>query len=197
MLGMLAAWGLLRRGVLRPSFADYDQYVPPDQTFGDYPHARREMWVEAVFLLPVAAGLVAGWAVGGALPGGEPPLPLRALGGSMLGYLAGAAMVWAVRMLGTLAFGREAMGLGDVHLMGAIGAVLGWLDPVWIFMLAPFFGLAWAVVSMGMSSILRRRRRELPYGPHLAVATLCVLLFRPAFTWAQHTYFPWLPGPWP
>ncbi len=194
-LGACVAWALLRRGVFRYSFADYDQYVPAGQAIGDYPHARREMAWEALFLLPVVAGLGAGWTIGTFLPAARPPILLGALGGSMIGYLVGAGMIWAVRMLGTLAFGREAMGMGDVHLMGAIGAVLGWLDPVWIFLIAPFFGLGWAVVSMGVSSLLRRRRRELPYGPHLAVATLCVLLLRPAFIWAQQTYLPWVPVP--
>ena len=87
------------------------------------------------------------------------------------------------------------MGLGDVHLLGAIGAVLGWVDPVWIFLLAPFSGLSWVVVSMGTSSLLKRERRELPYGPHLAVATLAVILCRPVLNWVQYIYLPGLQTP--
>ncbi len=195
MAGVLMAWWMLRRGIIRYSFADYDKYVPEGQMIGDYPHARREMGVEMLFLLPVVAGLTAGHFIGNVLPATAPPAFLQALGGSVLGYLCGAGLVWAVRILGTLGFGREAMGLGDVHLLGAIGAVLGWLDPLWIFFLAPFSGLTWVVVSMGASSFFKRKRRELPYGPHLAVATLVVILCRPAVNWAQSTYLPGLPPP--
>ena len=123
---------------------------------------------------------------------GMPPMLLQALGGSLMGYLTGGGVVWAVRILGTLGFGREAMGLGDVHLMGAVGAVLGWVDPIVVFVLAPFFGLSWAFLSMGVSSLFRKKRRELPYGPHLAVATLVVLLCRPALIWVQERYFPFV-----
>ena len=186
---------LLRAGVLRYSFADYAQYLNEGETFADYPHARREMAVELLFLLPAMAGIAGGWMVGRALPAAVPPLVVQALGGVLMGYLVGGGLVWAVRILGTLGFGREAMGLGDVHLMGAIGAVLGWVDPVFIFLLAPFFGLTWAVLSMGLSSLFRTKRRELPYGPHLAVATLVVLLCRPAVDWVQGTFLPWLPMP--
>jgi len=35
--------------------------------------------------------------------------------GSMFGYFIGCTVVWATRLLGTLALGKEAMGLGDVH----------------------------------------------------------------------------------
>ncbi len=146
------------------------------------------MGIELLFLLPILAGFVLGYVLGGMLPASPPPEMIQALGGTMLGYVAGCSIVWAVRILGTLGFGREAMGLGDVHLMGAVGAVLGWVDPIFIFMLAPFFGLAWVVVSKGLSSFLRRERRELPYGPHLAVATLVVLLGRPGLDWAQQNY---------
>ena len=195
MAGVLIAWTLLRRGIVRYSFADYDQYVPPGQVLGDYPHGRREMGVELLFLLPIIAGITAGHFVGMRLPAAAPPVIVQALGGSMLGYLVGAGIVWMVRILGTLGFGREAMGLGDVHLMGAVGAVLGWVDPVWIFLVAPFFGLSWAVLSMGISSLLKRTRRELPYGPHLAVATLTVLLCRPLFNWVQEVYLPQIQTP--
>jgi leader peptidase (prepilin peptidase)/N-methyltransferase len=194
-LGVLVSVALLRRGVFRYSFSDYDQFLKPGETFADYPHARREMGVELLFLAPCLAGLVVGFVAGAKLPSGPPPVIVQAIGGTLLGYLVGGGIVWAVRILGTLAFGREAMGLGDVHLVGAVGAVLGWIDPIFIFLLAPFFGLAWAFLSMGLSTLLHKRRRELPYGPHLAVATLVVLLCRPVVTWIQMTYLPWLPQP--
>jgi leader peptidase (prepilin peptidase)/N-methyltransferase len=194
-LGVLVALVLLRRGVLRFSFTDYEQYVVPGQTFADYPHARREMGVELLFLLPCLAGMALGHVLGARIGGGPPPLIVQAVGGSLLGYLTGGGLVWATRILGTLAFGREAMGLGDVHLMGAVGAVLGWVDPIFVFLLAPFFGLTWAVLSMGLSSLLHRKRRELPYGPHLAVAALVVLLCRPVVSWVQVRYLPGVPQP--
>ena len=176
-------------------FADYEQYVEPGEAFADYPHARREMAVEMLFLLPCIAGLVLGFMAGAKLPVGPPPVIVQAVSGSLLGYLVGGGVVWAVRILGTLGFGKEAMGLGDVHLLGAVGAVLGWADPIFIFLLAPFFGLAWAVLSMGFSSLLHKKRRELPYGPHLAVATLVVILCRPVVSWVQVTYLPGVPQP--
>jgi len=195
MLGVGAGMLMLSRSVLRYSFADYDEHVPPGQAIGDYPHARREMGVELLFLLPCIAGIAGGYWLGRLGAGVTPPVIVQALGGSMLGYLVGGGVVWGVRFFGTLGFGREAMGLGDVHLMGAVGAVLGWVDPVFIFLAAPFFGLTWAFLSMGVSSLFRKERRELPYGPHLAVATLVLLLCRPALNWVILHYAPFMPLP--
>ena len=90
---------------------------------------------------------------------------------SLLGMLVGGAWVWGARIGGTLAFGKEAMGMGDVDLMASVGAVTGWIVPSVAFFVAPFFGLAWA-----LGLLVRRRQRELPYGPWLAVATLVVML---------------------
>ena len=135
MLGVVAARLLLRMGVLRWSFADYEEYVKDDEPLADYPHARREMFVELRYLLPVFIGLIAGGCIGLTLPAEGPPVILQAIGAS-IGYLSGAGLVWAIRILGAFAFGREAMGLGDVHLLGAVGAVFGWFDPILIFFLA-------------------------------------------------------------
>ena len=41
--------------------------------------------------------------------------------GCVFGFMIGGGVVWATRILGSLAFGKEAMGLGDVHLMAAVG----------------------------------------------------------------------------
>ena len=45
--------------------------------------------------------------------------------GRSIGALIGAFVVWITRILGTLGFGRVAMGLGDVHLMFGVGAIIG------------------------------------------------------------------------
>jgi leader peptidase (prepilin peptidase)/N-methyltransferase len=92
--------------------------------------------------------------------------------GSLLGMLVGGFIVWLTRIVGTYAFGREAMGMGDVHLMAAVGAVVGAGASVVAFFVAPFFGLALAVYLL-----FTGKRRELPYGPYLSMGTACVMLF--------------------
>lgn len=157
-----------------------------------YPHARREMIKELAFLAaPVVFALIGGWLaheiiartagwqfdprLGTLTTTADVPLWLSALSGVLLGYLVGGAVVWFVRVFGSLAFGKEAMGLGDVHLMAAVGACLGWIDATIAFFLAAFVGLAWALIGAVFGGL----RRQLPYGPHLAVASVLVLLLKP------------------
>ena len=68
------------------------------------------------------------------------------------------------------------MGLGDVHLMAAVGACLGWIDAILAFFGAAFVGLAWQGLGRLFSGVFRR---AMPYGPCLAVATLLVVLLKP------------------
>jgi leader peptidase (prepilin peptidase)/N-methyltransferase len=63
---------------------------------------------------------------------------------------------------------REAMGLGDVKFMAAIGAFIGWQGVVFSLMVSSLIG---AVV--GVALILARRREwssRMPYGPYIALA---------------------------
>ncbi len=91
--------------------------------------------------------------------------------GSLWGYFIGCGIVWGIRIFGTLAFGKEAMGLGDVHLMGAAGAVIGPILVVVAFFIAPFFGLAWAGSQMFFKKI-----RQIPYGPFLSLGIFVVMI---------------------
>jgi leader peptidase (prepilin peptidase)/N-methyltransferase len=152
-----------------------------------YPHARREMFKEVVYLSPpitlaMAGGALARWLAAPAtgLSVAPQPLWLNVLAGVLMGYLIGGGTVWVVRIAGSVAFRKEALGMGDVHLMAAVGACLGWIDAVLAFFLAAFVGLAWTVLGLAIGG---RARRHLPYGPHLAVATLLVLLLKPLIEW--------------
>lgn len=92
--------------------------------------------------------------------------------GSLLGALVGGFIVWITRILGSYVMGKEAMGLGDVHLMLAIGAVLGAGAAAITFFLAPFAGIV-----AGLYLLIARSRRQLPYGPYLSLAAGFVMLF--------------------
>lgn len=202
--GLLLALALLQASLLPRSFAELEQAVddpapkdPPDRTRvasrleGEdqesqvegpeawlmHPHPRREVGKEIVFLAFPVLGAVIGAFIAGRL-GLTPGYTARVLGGVLCGYFVGAALVWGTRVLGTLGFGKEAMGLGDVHLVAAIGAVLGPIDAVFVFFTAPFFGLAAAVVMAVAGSLLKQRFKAIPYGPYLSGAAVVVMVFR-------------------
>ena len=99
------------------------------------------------------------------------------LGGVVLGYLVGGGVIWAIRILGTMLFGKEAMGMGDIHLLAGIGAVIGWWESVFLcIFIAPFLGLAVILMTADMSGITRRQSSQVPYGPYLAVAAALIVL---------------------
>lgn len=142
-----------------------------------YPHARREMFKELVFLTPCIAIGWLGSVLAVKLGGGSPlPLWMSVMTGVFMGYLIGGGVVWGARLFGSLAFGKEAMGLGDVHLMAAVGACVGWIDATLAFPLAAVVGLYWVVVHVLAT---RQMPRAMQFGPYLAAATMLVILGKP------------------
>lgn len=135
--------------------------------------------------------------------------------GSLVGLAAGYGVMYAIRAVASWIFGREAMGLGDVKLMGALGAFVG-LEGVFFTMLIGAF----AGSLMGLANVLRifvyrawrtsrrgARRprfswtiawlvgRVIPFGPALALGGYLVLLWRSLFADFMFTTWPlWVRG---
>ena len=157
--------------------AEGPEFEYPSQQPG-YPH-RKEIFKEVYFLMPIIVCALAGYALFknvSAVEGRwidllQQPV-VAGFMGSFYGYLIGCGVVWTTRILGTIAFGKEAMGLGDVHLMGAAGAVIGPVAVVVAFFVAPFFGLAWA-----MYQAIFKKTRQIPYGPFLSMGIFAVMIY--------------------
>lgn len=191
MSGVMLSMVLLKAGIFKVSFADYASYIKEGEPLAQYPFARREVCKELLFVIPIFFGFIVGFMVG--YEKGMPPSIVQGLGGSMLGYLIGGGLIWGIRIFGTFGFGKEAMGLGDVHLLAAVGAFVGWKDPFLIFFIAPFSGLLFAAVAAVLEK-MGKRRSEIPYGPHLAIATVIVVLCRPAVDWTLNIIMPPVPS---
>lgn len=175
LVGLIISLTLLFTGLLKTSY-------PPKETAEgqeepQYNH-RLEVCKEILFLLPIFICSFAFLSIIEKRPDfydwwvdfSEKPV-IAGFFGSLFGYFIGCAIVWLTRILGTLAFGREAMGLGDVHLLGAAGTVLGATFVVAVFFIAPFFGLLWAALQTFF-----KKNRQIPYGPFLSLGMFVVII---------------------
>ncbi len=98
---------------------------------------------------------------------------------SLIGVAAGWGSLWGVAILGKLIFRKDAMGFGDVKLMGAIGACLGWEAVVFTIATSSFLGSA-----VGISLIVAGKKKmqsRIPFGPYLALAALIWILWGSAW----------------
>lgn len=91
---------------------------------------------------------------------------------SVLGIIAGGGSMFLLGLFGELVFKKEALGGGDVKLMGMIGAFLGWKAVLLTFFLAPVLG-----VGVGIFMKIRFRREVIAYGPYLSLGALISLLY--------------------
>ena len=86
-----------------------------------------------------------------------------------LGMLAGGGIFLLITLVGGLVYGKEAMGFGDVKLMGALGLFFG-LSNIIIITLVSF--LIGAVLSIGLlATKIKKSDEYIPFGPFIVIAT--------------------------
>ena len=87
----------------------------------------------------------------------------------LLGMLAGAGIFLLITVVGGLFYGKEAMGFGDVKLMGALGLYFGLSNIVVITLISFLIG---AILSIGLLiTKIKKTDEYIPFGPFIVIAT--------------------------
>ncbi|MBP9665437.1 MAG: prepilin peptidase [Pyrinomonadaceae bacterium] len=98
------------------------------------------------------------------------------LAGALFGALIGGGSLWLVGAIWKALRGVDAMGLGDVKLLFAVGALLGWRLTLLTIFLGAFTGaLAGIVVVLRQKD--RNLQTQIPFGIFLGIGSIVAMLF--------------------
>jgi len=143
---IMAVQMLLIADLVCLTFTDWESFIIPEQT--------------TLYLLPV--GLVLAFCF--------PELHLsatrwtaspswNALLDSFQGLVLGAGLLWTVNLMCVIILRKEGMGGGDAHLLGMVGAMLGWKQALETFLIGVFLG-----TGIGLAMLLWDRIQQARLG---------------------------------
>lgn len=163
--------------LLAVSLVDIDRRVIPDQ----------------ITLPAVPVGVALAAVFPAAFPG---PICLGGAGwidgafNSLAGASAGAAVVYGLGRVFKAILNKEAMGFGDVKLLGMVGAFTALDGAFMSLVLASIAGSA-----AGTVYYIVKRDRYIPFGPFLAIGGMSAFWFKPEIShFLFKTYPAWLAG---
>ncbi len=179
-------------GLIVATFVDFDCFEIPD-----------EVSIGGLVLAPVVSfllpelhrnGFVVAWLDGASR---IEPSRMAALSSALFGMAAGAGILWLIGKVGSRLYGRDAMGFGDVKLLGAGGGFVGPGAVLVALMIGALTASVFGLVNILRYALLVRTRnrrrgrsrgvghallvgrvagRYLPFGPFLALGIAAVLL---------------------
>lgn len=88
----------------------------------------------------------------------------------LLGMLAGAGIFLLITLVGGAFYGKEAMGFGDVKLMGALGLYFGLSNIIIITLLSFLIGAVLSIILL--ASKIKKSNEYIPFGPFIVLATM-------------------------
>jgi len=98
---------------------------------------------------------------------------------SLAGLAFGFGLLWLIRFFGSKAFKREAMGMGDVFLMGAVGALFGPVAVLVTLILSSVVGSVVGLAMVALSKTRLGRFAEIPFGPYICAGCLAWMFAGP------------------
>lgn len=107
---------------------------------------------------------------------------VRGLLASALGLAVGFGSLWLVGFIGKLIFKKDAMGFGDVKLMGAVGAFLGWQAVLFTVFVSSLLGSVVGLLLIAFGGVKLQSR--IPFGPYISAAALIWVFWGPALVLA-------------
>lgn len=100
----------------------------------------------------------------------------------LLGMLAGGGIFLLITLIGGAIAGKEAMGMGDVKLMGALGLYFGLQNIVVISVMAFLIGAIGSVIYM----LVKKKNGDtyIPFGPFIVISAIITIFvpFNTLFT---------------
>lgn len=92
---------------------------------------------------------------------------------NLLGMVVGGGIFLLITLIGGLIAGKEAMGFGDVKLMGAMGLFFGWQKIIMIAVMAFLFA---AIVSIIILISRKKKINEyIPFGPFIVAGAIIAI----------------------
>ena len=85
----------------------------------------------------------------------------------LLGMLAGGGIFLIITLLGGLIYGKEAMGFGDVKLMGALGLYFGLSSTIAVTLLSFLIGAILSIILLATK--IRKMDEYIPFGPFIVI----------------------------
>ncbi|XDJ36269.1 MAG: A24 family peptidase [Burkholderia sp.] len=98
---------------------------------------------------------------------------------AVIGVIAGYLFLWCVFWLFKLLRRIDGIGYGDLKLLAALGAWLGWIALPQVLLIAALSSVAVGLVAMCCGRM--RYEEPLPFGPFLALGGILTLLHGPPF----------------
>lgn len=92
---------------------------------------------------------------------------------SIYGMLAGAGIFLIITLLGGFIAGKEAMGFGDVKLMGALGLYFGLSGIIVVSLIAFLVGAIISIVLIVTK--IKKTSEYIPFGPFIVIACFMVM----------------------
>ena len=110
-------------------------------------------------------------------PWSEQTVHLAGLGQGITGLLVAGGLTLAIYQVGSMMYGQEVLGMGDVKLMCMLGALLGWKLGVLALFLANIYGAVFGLSMVGLRLVTLKSM--IPFGPYIVYAAFTVILAGP------------------